>query len=511
MKKMYITAFAALSALFAGTTAKAQLSDLSYAEDFTVTDINGNQHNLYTYLNQGKTVFIDVSAAWCGPCWSFHQSGKLETLWSEHGPTGASGVSANTTNDVVVLFLEGELTNTGAQLTGTTTNQSYSGYTQGNWVNGTLYPIVDLTNGTILNDYNINYFPTLYRICPNRIVTEMSTTMSVAQLYSSAQACAPLPTLTYDPALLNYSGDLSACNNGTQPIKVRLQNMGTQPLTSASIEAVFNNQSVGWINWTGNLAKFEVEEVTVDEWFFPQSNGTIFCRVTSANNNTANDIVEAQTITVSNTISTTQSITIKVTTDAYGSETSWRLKKSNGQTVAQGSGFADHLDANNQAIAGEYPQADRVVNLPAMDCYSFEINDAYGDGMCCTYGNGAYQVIDNNTNTIVAGGNFFGSEVTKFGWSLTGIEEEKQTTGVKVFPNPSTGNFNLDLNLATKSNVGITVTNAMGQVVYNESKQNIAAGQHIYNMNLAGFADGIYMVTVNAGDKRYTQPITIVK
>ena len=46
----------------------AQLADGSVAPDFTVTDINGNSHRLYDYLNNGYTVIIDISATWCPPC-----------------------------------------------------------------------------------------------------------------------------------------------------------------------------------------------------------------------------------------------------------------------------------------------------------------------------------------------------------------------------------------------------------------------------------------------------------
>ena len=62
--------------------AKAQLVNGSIAPDWTLTDINGTTHNLYNYLDNGYTVFIDFSAVWCAPCWAYHNSGALEDLYN---------------------------------------------------------------------------------------------------------------------------------------------------------------------------------------------------------------------------------------------------------------------------------------------------------------------------------------------------------------------------------------------------------------------------------------------
>jgi peroxiredoxin len=64
MKKMLL--LFTLMCLF--SLVRAQLPNGSIAPDFTATDINGQSHNLYSLLNQGYTVYLDVSATWCGPC-----------------------------------------------------------------------------------------------------------------------------------------------------------------------------------------------------------------------------------------------------------------------------------------------------------------------------------------------------------------------------------------------------------------------------------------------------------
>ena len=144
MKK--ITLFFALVLL--SFQSNAQIANGSVAPDFTVTDINGVSHTLSTYLAAGKTVLMDVSATWCPPCWHFHNTKALEDLTIAYGPEGS--------DEVIVLFIEGDPTTTAADLNGTGTN------TQGNWVAGTNYPIIDGSNVGSL--YQITYFPTVFRI-----------------------------------------------------------------------------------------------------------------------------------------------------------------------------------------------------------------------------------------------------------------------------------------------------------------------------------------------------------
>lgn len=93
-------------------------------------------------------------------------------------------------------------------------------------------------------------------------------------------------------------------------------------------------------------------------------------------------------------------VTITINTDNYGSETTWTLTNASGTVLASGGPYA-----NNST----YTQTVCIVG----GCYDFQINDSYGDGICCAYGSGSYSVTSGGI-TYASGGQFTFSETTNF-------------------------------------------------------------------------------------------------
>jgi thiol-disulfide isomerase/thioredoxin len=493
MKKTLLAGF-----LLFGLTANSQLPNGSIAPDFTLTDINGVSHNLYTYLNAGKTVFIDVSATWCGPCYSYHNTNAIENLWVNHGPTGGTNVSTSTTNDVIVLFIEGD----GA--TGTNALHGIGGVdgsTQGNWVTGVSHPIIDPPTSQI-NAFNtayaIAYFPTVYKICPNRVVTEVGT-VNATSLYTSVASCTPASGVN-NPGLLNYTGVTTSCS--TIPVTVNMQNMGSSPLTAATLAVKQGSTVLSTFNWTGNLGTFEIANVNVGT-VTPIGTQVFTIEITSPDDVLSNNTI-TQTLS-SATSALTSQITVQVNTDQYGSETTWTLKNSSNVTVVAGGPYTD------ATVSGTTAQTPITYTAPAAgDCYTFKINDSYGDGMNSGYGVGTYTIKDALGNTLVSGGNFASTESKKFksgsgGPFLETIEIAK--TLFNIYPNPATDEIHISFE-ALNADYVISIVDLAGRTILSNNFTKLAGNQDI-SIPVNTLSAGNYIVKITTSELTINQKVSI--
>jgi hypothetical protein len=91
-------------------------------------------------------------------------------------------------------------------------------------------------------------------------------------------------------------------------------------------------------------------------------------------------------------------LNIGIVTDNYPEETRWQISDSLNNVVASGGPFAVVGDTVNQLVCLRD------------GCYTFTITDSYGDGICCTYGNGSYAVIDSAGNILGQGAQFTNSQ-----------------------------------------------------------------------------------------------------
>lgn len=97
-------------------------------------------------------------------------------------------------------------------------------------------------------------------------------------------------------------------------------------------------------------------------------------------------------------------ITLSLTLDDYGSETTWRVKDENGLVLYEGGPYAD--GRRGQSVEREL--------CLGIGCFTFELLDAFGDGICCFYGDGNYTLTDTSGLVLAQGGSFNDREMAEF-------------------------------------------------------------------------------------------------
>lgn len=503
--KQILRTVAATVAITLGFNAQAQIPDYGvWPSGVVLTDINGTQHDIDAILDAGKPIILDAFADWCGPCWSFHEQHILEDTYQNYGPNG--------TDELMVFGVEADPSVPEA-------NISDAGTGQGDWTDGTNYPLCndDAISGII----NLGYYPTIIMICPDRTVTEVGQSPDGQSYWTPSgyqaetQTCGSASSNANDGRLLSYLGETATCDN--VDILVTLQNFGTTNLTSANISVYDGGTQVATTNWTGNLNPYEVTEVTVGS-VSPSGNTTYSIEIDDTDDDASNNSINQ---TISEAPTTGNIIKLEVTTDYYPGETSWELRDENNVVIESDSyqeGTEDQYGAGGPDALKTH---EYFIDLGASGCYTFILQDEYGDGMIYNGGSsvsGFGAVItsyDGQTTAVDLDGTAF-EESTEGKFQSDGSTEgasldvNELAENLNVYPNPATNNLNVAFTLETNSKTTIELVNNLGQVVTTQSLGEVSGEQNVA-LDVASLESGMYIVKVKTANGEITRRVSIVK
>jgi hypothetical protein len=206
--------------------------------------------------------------------------------------------------------------------------------------------------------------------------------------------------------------------------------------------------------------------------------------------------VEDYTVNIiAGTPPTCTNVTLTLKLDNYPEETSWTIKNSSGTTVASGGTYGASPDGSTITATSCLPAG----------CYIFTINDAYGDGICCTYGNGSYLLKDAGGTTLASGSTFTSSAAHNF---CVGGATAKDARGIAdspiftteegqqriVYPNPVRDQLKIRLKQgATIRSIKIaTMSGMVMQAVSRDEKEIDVSGLHA----------GMYILSVDTNKGR---------
>ena len=188
--------------------------------------------------------------------------------------------------------------------------------------------------------------------------------------------------------------------------------------------------------------------------------------------------------------------TLSIKFDNYPEETSWDIKDNSGTVVASGGTYGSQADGSTLTISNCLPAG----------CYTLEFKDAYGDGICCSYGNGNYTLTNTSTGaTLASGASFTSTDTTSFCVANTRTDSTREIKtlntelSLSIFPNPVTGN---ELNVVTKNDEKSTyrIVNTLGQVLMNGELNDIKS-----TINVSRLTSGVYFIVVKNNNSNNTK------
>ena len=254
-------------------------------------------------------------------------------------------------------------------------------------------------------------------------------------------------------------------------ISATVSNMGSEPLTSLTFQYTVANGTPQTFNWTGNIpseqnAEIELPTLTIN----PNMNQSIKVKIISANGtNFVSDEVSTTIKKVS--VWGAGEMTLKIKTDSYASETSYKIYGPNGNVVQQSSSFTN-------SSVNEF-----TFNPSEMGCYRIQVKDSYGDGIS----NGYIRLYDAaNTLLFNIGGATFSTEANAMVHvTPVSVQDYDKDEEIVVYPNPATDVLHIDGNNIQN----VAVYNLQGQCVLTESG-------NVNELSISNLARGMYLLKV---------------
>lgn len=189
------------------------------------------------------------------------------------------------------------------------------------------------------------------------------------------------------------------------PTLITLSNQGALDITTATIDVIVNGMTIDMINYTGSIPYNESDDINYNITSDLQIGDNTIEFVISSINGSTDNITNNNNTNLSFTLNDpSEFITLIFNLDDFAQETAWTINDGDtGEEIASGS--FDNTQ-NNMMIA-------QNICLDTSACYTITVTDAFGDGICCLYGEGDFSIVDPDGNVIIMNDGQYGTGVTE--------------------------------------------------------------------------------------------------
>ncbi|MFH0866050.1 MAG: choice-of-anchor J domain-containing protein [Bacteroidota bacterium] len=179
-------------------------------------------------------------------------------------------------------------------------------------------------------------------------------------------------------SIIAPSNDTTCVLSAAENIIVSIMSFGTDSIWNFDVSYQINSGIVVTETISDTLIPFGTLLYTFTS---TEDLSAVGAYVIKAYTSVAGDLDNANDTTTKTVMSADASITVNILTDSYGSETTWELiNNSTSLVIASGGPY------------GNSTLYSTSVCVLSSDCFTFNIYDSWGDGICCAYGNGTYEI-----------------------------------------------------------------------------------------------------------------------
>lgn len=201
------------------------------------------------------------------------------------------------------------------------------------------------------------------------------------------------PTVSLDAGIQSIeSPEGVLCQTGDFTPEVTLRNYGSTTLTAVDINYSIDGGTQTTYNWTGSLASGATETIILPAQSVADGAHTFEAITDNPNGGTDENTINDERVSNFTAAIDAQIIDFELMLDCWGSETTWFVEDDLSNVVLTGGPYSD-------GTGGTFENEEWCL---ATGCYTFTIEDSYGDGMygsqygSCTF-DGTYAISQNGT------------------------------------------------------------------------------------------------------------------
>ncbi len=300
----------------------------------------------------------------------------------------------------------------------------------------------------------------------------------------------------YDIELVNIQGIKNRlCNRNSIHPKAIVRNRGDVSLTELHFRRFLNHDTLELFTWEGLLPGHQSDTIILPSFLPALGDNKFQIEVELVNDslekNTSNNTKNKQFI-----VSPGHSLQLTLQTDLFASETTWTLTEESGELIDEGGPYRDNM---MHIITEDFC-------LDVDKCYSFDLYDSVGDGICCGWsGDGDHLLVNLSTgDTLSKGGEF--KEKIHSGFCLSTAHRNDTTVdSLKIYPNPVYRKA--FIKTTENSHLKTEVYDMFGKLVLVKESNS-----YLTEIDFGNLKEGIYFVKLTVNEKfRRTKKLILLK